>query len=98
MSRTIWKYEFRHDYYAGDSTFEMPIGAIPIAVEWREENENLCLWAEVEPSNATQQRTFCAVPTGGRIDSGYHYIGMIQEHEHVWHIFEKRDWISPDGE
>lgn len=75
------------------TTLQMPFGAKVLTVGVQ--NENICLWAEVDPARAPQTRQFMAVPTG--LDAyldGLTYVGTVFLEYLVWgylvlHIYEQ---------
>lgn len=87
MTSTIWKYEF--DLRKGDRhSFTMPHGARPICIQMQ--GELICLWAEVDPRESFESRTFRIVGTGHPLPPQQRsYIGTVQAGPFVWHIYEE---------
>jgi hypothetical protein len=79
----------------GVTTLKMPVGAEILTVQVQRELP--VLWALVERTNDTVERTFVTVPTGPRLPSevasmlqGRSYIGTYQmaSGDYVGHVFE----------
>ena len=78
----IWKFELERS--DKPQTIKMPKGAKILhtakQLDW------FCMWAEVEPHNDTEERTFLIIAT----DEKYFgtYVGIIFDKPFVWHIIE----------
>jgi hypothetical protein len=87
MQNKIFKYQLK---VKDEQAILMPIGAKVISVQFQ--NGNLCLWAIVNPSNATELRCFEVYGTGADFPSlgmaERKHLATVQEGPFVWHIFE----------
>lgn len=86
MQRTIWKFTI-----APSCPILMPVGAKMLHVH--EQNDNICLWAEVDAAEtATEFRTFWVYGAGHSLpdDPGV-YIGTVHLHVSslVFHVYEQ---------
>lgn len=82
--KTIWKYTLQPE-----CTLDMPKGADVLSV--REQGEDICLWALVDPSAEKEQRQFVAFGTGHDVpDRNMKFIGTAHLHDSslVFHVFE----------
>jgi len=69
-------------------TIEMPANANILHV--KEQNGNLCIWAEVDTHDTNGSRTFRIVGTGHDVPScRAKYIGTCFMGSFVWHIYEE---------
>lgn len=87
--KRVFKYQFR-DFTQRES-FTMPRGADFRAVQIQ--NNNVCLWFEVEDSRPTEQRTFEIFGTGHELPEGVlWYCGTFQllNGAFVGHVYEIR--------
>jgi len=77
---TIWKYHL-------EDKVEMPIGAKILDIQMQ--NNELVIWALVNPDNKTETRFFHSYPTGAVIpgDPGI-YLKTLQHGWFVAHYFE----------
>lgn len=85
MSKTIWKFEVD----SPNVHLEMPVGAEILCVQMQRDKP--CLWAEVEPFNPIEKRSFMIVGTGHEIEfTNGKYIGTFQMHGGglVFHLYE----------
>ena len=89
MAKTIWKFMPQLDEdNAAIATVEMPIGARVLTA--REQGNELCLWAEVDPSAATEMRSFQVFGTGHEMpDVIGAYVGtaMLYSGKLVLHVY-----------
>lgn len=80
----IWKYPLKF----GDArrvVLEMPYGAKLLCLQLQ--NEEPCLWAQVDPTGKTVERTFAAYLTGQTLpDDPQSYVGTFQV-SNAWGIF-----------
>ena len=82
---TIWKWTLPNQR----NMIPMPEGARILAVQTQFGVP--CIWALVDPSHKTEERTFALYGTGHPIVDRYHsYIGTIQLQDgaFVFHVFE----------
>lgn len=90
MKKTIWKFELE---VADKQFIRMPKEAELLSVQTQ--NETPCLWALVNPNNATEERCFEVFGTGHTMhcDIGIDrkYIGTFQMQNGglVFHLFER---------
>lgn len=86
---SIWKYPLSPREIQDIS---MPEGAEILTVQ--NQNENICIWAKVDPNAPKVLRTFAVYGTGWDIvtNASMEYIGTVQlsRGEFVYHVFE---WI-----
>jgi hypothetical protein len=84
--KSVWKYEIDSMYCALD----MPAGAQLLSV--REQGDNICLWALVDPEASVQKRRFRVLGTGQALPQGESlcFVGMahLQDAAYVFHVFE----------
>jgi len=85
--KKIYKYELA---LKDSQQIEMPVGAkiLYTAVQ----NDQICLWALVQPENPTQEREVRIFGSGHDVPDAIterHYYGTIlmQNGQFVWHIF-----------
>ena len=78
--KTIWKYQI-----GMASTLEVPKDAKLLAVQTQ--NEEPCLWFEVDPNNEKEPRKFHVIGTGHEV-RGNKYLGTFQSPPFVWHVYE----------
>lgn len=83
--KTIWKYTLQPDI-----TLEMPVGAEVLSV--REQGDEICMWALVEPDAEKEERRFMGFGTGHDVPGGIlkKFIGTAHLHggRMVFHVFE----------
>ena len=82
---TIWKWTLSNSR----NTVSMPEGARILAAQTQFGVP--CIWALVDPSHETEERTFALYGTGHPFDEkSYSYIGTIQLQEgaFIFHVFE----------
>jgi hypothetical protein len=87
--KTIWKYTlpFAENEY-GACSMSMPTDSKIISVQVQ--NNNICLWAEVNLDKEFEDRKIVSVGTGKYIPEGnLHFIGTVQREQFVWHIYEE---------
>lgn len=85
---TIWKYGLE---ITDRQTLAMPAGAQLLTAQYQ--HGRLNLWAEVDPSAETEDRTVAIVGTGNPMPEGKaEYVGTVQAWvgHLVWHVFEVR--------
>ena len=83
MAKTIYKYNLS---VFADNDFDMPKGTTPLHVD--NQQDHLCLWAEVDTDLPKQRRSFVIVGTGHEIPPDAQYVGTAQVDPFVWHVFE----------
>lgn len=85
----IWKYELE---ITDVQSVQMPEGAKIISVA--NQGGVLCLWAMVDPMQATRKRAIVIIGTGNPIRSAgkikLKFIGTALIEQFVWHVFEQR--------
>lgn len=83
--RRIFKYSLRLG--AGPQPVEMPAGANVVHIH--EQNNQACLWAEVDPDAEPVLRVFSVYETGESIDDDrWRYVGTVHLDWAVWHVYE----------
>lgn len=102
----IWKYVLELQDY---QTIVMSEGAqiLSVAVQGAGrsvyDKGDICLWAMVDTSKASERRHIEIIGTGNPVpdDKGLDrkFIGTVQQGPFVWHIFEKIDmsWLQGDA-
>jgi len=86
VEKTIWKYKLD----GVECEIAMPLHAkvLSAAVQQRD----ICIWALVEPEQATYERHFIIIGTGHKVPDGYNieFIDtvLVNDGEYVFHIFE----------
>ena len=90
MIKTIWKYVLEA---GGSNLIRMPVGASLLTVQMQ--GSDVCMWALVDPSAATEGRRFRVIGTGHRIENAdaLKYVSTFQPNEGgsplVFHVFEE---------
>ena len=83
MKKVIYKYKI-------DSTLtklELPETAIVRA--FMKQQDDYCIWVELDPSDKKVIRTFISIGTGQSFPSDCAaYCGTIQDGNFVWHLYE----------
>ena len=86
--RTIWKFPIPVDNEIKD--VQMPVGAKILCLQMQRATP--CLWAQVNPFNGREVRTFEWKGTGinESPQDNRNYIGTVQTHDgdYVFHLFE----------
>jgi hypothetical protein len=86
--KTIWKYTIDHK---DSQDIRMPKGAFILTAQ--NQNNQLFLWAEVNPKATKETRVIEIFGTGTPIeeDMGVErkYIATVQEDVFVWHVYER---------
>lgn len=81
---TIWKFPLR---IIDVQVIQMPSGAKILAAA--NQSGVLCIWAKVNPANASELRTIEIVGTGIPVDDYQRqFIGTVVIEPFVWHVFE----------
>lgn len=86
--KTIYKYPFKMGM--NDSVWRhlMPIGSSIIKVG--EQDDEVCMWAEVNLDLPLEARGFFIIGTGFSIPSDSTYVGSVQmDSGLVWHVYEE---------
>ncbi len=89
MSKTIWKYVLIPEKL----TISIPEGATILTA--REQKDEICVWAEVDPGNVLEVRTFEIFGAGHHIHVGMgvdrKYIGTASLYggDLIFHIYER---------
>ena len=82
--KAVYKYTFFLDDI---QRLKMPVGAKILSVQVQ--GNTPCIWAEVETTNALQERAFVIKGTGHEIkERDLRYIGTFQMPPFVWHLYE----------
>lgn len=88
MSQTVWKYSLP---CAGVNRLLLPTGAQVLHVA--SQNDDLCLWVQVDPERSVVWRTFHVVGTGHDLpsDAVLRFVGtaMLFAGSLVLHVFEE---------
>lgn len=85
MPKTIWKFPFQ---IIDGFQLEMPKGSHIVLVEPQEEQP--CIWAEVDSEAPMELRTFLLFGTGHAVvnsDFASH-VASFQQPPFVWHLYE----------
>lgn len=85
MPEVVWKYTLPKVM----NDVEMPSGATVLTVA--EQDNEICLWARVDPAAERETRTFQVVGTGhAELDGTETYLGsaQINNGNFVFHVFE----------
>jgi hypothetical protein len=84
---TIWKFKLR---LKEEQTIDMP--GSPSFLHVAMQNDELCLWAIVQPDQPIARRTILIIGTGHPAENVGLYIGtvLMSGGAFVWHVFEKR--------
>lgn len=86
MKHTIWKYVLQPEI-----SIEMPKGAQVLSV--REQGDDICLWALVDPSAEMETRSFVGFGTGHVIPNAealrFVDTAHLNQGRLVFHVFEK---------
>lgn len=104
---TVWRFQLP---LADRTKLKMPAGAILLSVgPFRQpsgndgyfgQNQPIDLWAVVDPTAPTEERTFFVVGTGHPMpkDAGT-YVGTTHSHSGalIWHVFEAKAEQRLDG-
>lgn len=88
--RRIWKYPL--ELRGGPQAVSMPHGAeiVHVHAQVLGGSPRPVLWAEVNDSGPTQERSFYVVATGEEIPfEARHHLGTIHIEWTVWHVYEK---------
>lgn len=81
--KEIWKFPIE----MGANKIEMPNGAVVLTVQLQ--NDIPCLWAIVNPEEASNTRVFHIHGTGHPLEvAPRDYVGTFQQGPFVWHVFE----------
>lgn len=93
MSNKTYIYKYQITPTSGFSDYcivEMAIGANILKVF--EQDGNICIWAEVQPTNKPEDRYFKVIPTGGEIPeqmgSDFKYLDSVFIDWLVFHVYE----------
>lgn len=65
----------------------LPKGAKVLSAQLQK--ETIFLWAEIDPGNPVEERTFSVICTGVAFDDKLEFIDTVQQSPYVWHIYEK---------
>jgi hypothetical protein len=83
-TRTIWKYVL----VDSDPTIEVPAGAR--VIEFAIQDDRLCVWAIVDPTEPRVIRKFHVVGTGALFEDWWVYRGTVHRPSGlVWHLLEE---------
>ena len=85
--RTIWKFTLA----PWTTAIEMPAGARLLHAP--EQDQEVCVWAEVDPGARLVIHRVAAIPTGGRVAGECRYIGtahIVDLGQHlVFHVYDR---------
>lgn len=85
MSKTIWEFPLS----LGRTACEMPSFSEILDVQMQ--RGVVEIWALVNPSESKVTRVFDVFGTGHPVPEAYsfqNFVGTVQDHPHVWHVFE----------
>lgn len=87
MSRTIWKYSLWEGGMRDAVTLQMPRGAALLCA--REQYDQPCVWAEVDPDAPLEERRLEVYGTGHPVRPFWIYLGTAMCHggRLVWHVY-----------
>lgn len=94
--KTIWKFPL---LLTARQTLQMPTGAkiLTAQIQGSGEYSKMTLWAQVDPDVPKVNRQIAIAGTGHDLPSG-EYVGTIQQHDFVWHVYDQGDqsWARED--
>ncbi len=86
--KTIWKFPIQ---IKDIQILNLPLGAEILSIQVQDDQP--CLWAEVDSSNDTEPRRFEIFGTGNPMQEdmgiGRKYLASIQMPPFVWHLYER---------
>jgi len=87
VDKTVWKFPISVSNES--ESLPLPEGAnyLHVAIQ---PGSGPCVWVEVEPERAAQNRFIQVFGTGHTIPETAKYIGTWQEEPFVWHLYEVR--------
>jgi hypothetical protein len=93
--KTVYKYPLPENSigpvaFYGPFKLQMPRGAKPLLVAVQ--NDNVCLWAEVEVDQPVISTELYLVGTGKECPAGvgWEHVGSYQRDSFVWHVYMRR--------
>lgn len=88
--KKIFKYKVPID--GTPHTLQMPANYKVIHVGCQD-GENVCFWAEVDPSSPEYSIGFWVLPTGATVPDGHwEHLGTALYGSYVWHLYENT-WL-----
>ena len=80
---TVWKYLL---HVASQQFIDIPIDAKPVLLDTQD--NQICLWAELDPTQEKTQRKIFCVSTGGNVPENTTHIGsVVLPDTTVWHYY-----------
>lgn len=90
MSHTSKIFKYTLSISDEPQTFEIPEAGMLCMVA--NQDGQLCLWVQVDPSRPTEKQTFVVHGTGHEIQDREDYVGSAIVPPFVWHVFR----VMPD--
>jgi len=88
LNNVIWKYPL---LVTDEQLVTMPEYSIPLFVE--KQNETLCIWVKVDPTQKSIEQTIRVYGTGHPMSVNHErHVGSVIDGEYVWHVF----WVYND--
>ena len=85
MTLAVWKYPLQKDSY---HIVDLPVGAEVLSFQMQQGVPTI--WALVDVNGSLGRRMFRILATGESLpDKNLKYIGSVQDHAFVWHLFEQ---------
>ena len=84
--KTVWKYQVNGPVLISRTHLRMPRKARLVHLE--SQGNEICVWAEVETKEETQERCLGIYGTGHPISKDAAYVGTTQIPPFVWHVYE----------
>lgn len=81
---TIWKFSLPQ------RSVQIPRGA-RIIHAGLDPNEDICIWAEVDPDAELVSRAVSIVGTGGNVPASQEHVGSFLYAPYVWHVYAEKD-------
>jgi hypothetical protein len=83
--RKVYKYPI---HLTAENHLKVPIGGVVRHVNMQD--DQMCLWIEVDLSKDSEFRTFGVFGTGHQIPEGWFYHGTVLDGAFIWHIYEEK--------
>lgn len=85
--KTIWKFPLQ---ITARQTLQIPVGAKLLTVQAQGIGElsRITLWAEIDDQSPKAGRKIAITGTGHDLPLG-EYVGTVQQHDFVWHIYDQ---------
>lgn len=81
--KTIWKFPLK---ITDRQEIAVPLPATALTVQIQD--DQACLWAEVDPEGEKVMLEIAVIGTGNRLPDGVRYISTILLGSLVWHFYE----------